>query len=213
MLKDYEIDKPILETDRLIIRTVNYARRIIPMKRLFALILSLSLMLSLSVLPAACAEGPAPSVAVKEYPVLEIMDGEFDVEKLIQIAIDNQKNSYAPYSNYNVSAAVLMDSGIVYTGANVENASYPAGGCAETNAIRYAVNCGERKIVAIAIVGGPNYEVHDYCPPCGVCRQIMREFCNPASMRVIFAISPVDYKEMTLEELLPASFGPDALGE
>ena len=150
--------------------------------------------------------------AVKEYPVLEIEDGEFDRAKLIQLAIDNQVYSYAPYSGYNVSAAILMDSGIVYLGANVENASYPAGGCAETNAIRHAVNCGERKIIAIAIVGGKNYEVHDYCAPCGICRQIMREFSNPAEMKVIFAVSVSDFKEMTLEELLPESFGPDALG-
>ena len=154
-----------------------------------------------------------PAVSnVKEYPVLEIKDGEFDRAKLIQLAIDNQVNSYAPYSEYNVSAAVLMDSGIVYLGANVENASFPAGGCAETNAIRHAVNCGERRIIAIAIVGGMNYEVHDYCAPCGICRQVMREFCNPAEMKVIFAVSVTEYKEMTLEELLPESFGPDTLG-
>ena len=104
-----------------------------------------------------------------------------------------------------------MDSRIVYLGANVENSSYAAGGCAETNAIWHAVNCGERKIVAIAIVGGRNYEVHDYCAPCGICRQIMREFSNPAEMRVIFAVSETDYKEMTLEELLPKSFGPDSM--
>ncbi len=145
------------------------------------------------------------------YPALEITDGEFDREALIQIAIDNQRNSYAPYSGYNVSAAVLMNSGIVYTGVNMENASYPAGICAEGNAISHAVNCGERVIVAIAIVGGPHYKLNDYCAPCGICRQVMREFCDPADMRVIFAKSTTDYKEMALEELLPESFGPDAL--
>ena len=149
---------------------------------------------------------------IKEYPVLEIENGEFDRAKLIRLAIDNLVHSYAPYSGFNVSAAVLMDSGVVYLGANVENASYPASGCAETNAIRHAVNCGERKIVAMAIVGGKNYEIHDYCTPCGICRQVMREFSNPAEMKVIFAVSVTDYKEMTLEELLPESFGPDTLG-
>ena len=137
---------------------------------------------------------------------------DFDRGALIQLALDNLKNSYAPYSNYNVSAAVLMGSGKTYTGVNVENASYPAGICAERNAIFHAVECGERKITAIAIVGGPNHQVKDYCAPCGICRQVMREFCNPQEMRVIVAKSPTDFKEMSLEELLPLSFGPDALG-
>ncbi|MBR7080451.1 MAG: cytidine deaminase, partial [Treponema sp.] len=105
------------------------------------------------------------------------MTQDFDRSHLIQLALDNLKNSYAPYSNYNVSAAVLMGSGKTYTGVNVENASYPAGICAERNAIFHAVECGERKIKAIAIVGGPNYQVKDYCAPCGICRQVMREFC------------------------------------
>lgn len=136
---------------------------------------------------------------------------EFDRNQLINIAIDNQKNSYAPYSNYNVSAAVLMSSGKIYTGVNVENASYPAGICAERNAISHAIACGENTIEAIAIVGGPNYSINDYCPPCGICRQVMREFCEPSKMHVILAKSPTDYKEMTLEELLPESFGPEML--
>lgn len=150
-------------------------------------------------------------IAQESTITAEVSDENFDREQLIQIAIDNQKNSYAPYSNYNVSAAVLMDSGKIYTGVNVENASYPAGICAERNAIFHAVQCGERNITAIAIAGGPEYEVHDYCAPCGICRQVMREFCNPEKMHVIFAKSTKDYKDMTLEELLPESFGPDAL--
>ncbi len=162
------------------------------MKRI--LVLCVILMLTL----CAFAEGSAPAA-------------DFDRASLIQIAIDNQKNSYAPYSHYNVSAAVLMDSGEIYTGVNVENASYPAGICAERNAIIHAIGMGEKAIVAIAIVGGPNYEIHDYCAPCGICRQVMREFCVPSEMKVIFAKSVDDYKEMTLEELLPESFGPDAL--
>ena len=134
-----------------------------------------------------------------------------DRRQLIQLAVDNQKNSYAPYSNYNVSAAVLMDSGRIYTGVNIENAAYSATVCAERNAIFHAVGCGERRIVAIAIVGGKNYDIQDYCPPCGVCRQVMREFADPGETVVIIAKSVDDYKEMTLEELLPVSFGPDNL--
>lgn len=134
-----------------------------------------------------------------------------DRARLIRLAMENQKNSYAPYSHYNVSAAVLMGSGKIYLGVNVENASYPAGICAERNAIFHAVQEGEREIVAVAIVGGPDYTIKDYCAPCGVCRQVMREFCNPKDMTVIFARSPEDYKEMTLDQLLPESFGPEAL--
>lgn len=132
-------------------------------------------------------------------------------EKLIRTAIDNQHFSYAPYSHFNVSAAVLTESGKVYTGVNVENASYPAGICAERNAIFHAAACGERKIKAIAIVGGPDYTIQDYCAPCGICRQVMREFCDPSHMKVLIARSETDYKEMTLEELLPESFGPEML--
>lgn len=136
---------------------------------------------------------------------------DFDRAALIQAAIDNQKRSYAPYSHFNVSAAALMGSGKTYLGVNVENASYPAGICAERNAIFHAVEEGERKIVAIAIVGGPEYTIRDYCAPCGICRQVMREFCDPKEMKVILAKSVTDYKELTLEELLPLSFGPDDL--
>ncbi len=163
---------------------------------------------------AACSDTAEKSTA--EAPANEAAGSarlDFDRAKLIEMAIENQKNSYAPYSGYNVSAAVLADSGEIYLGANVENASYPAGVCAEHNAIDYAVQCGERKITAIAIVGGADYKVSDYCAPCGICRQVMREFSDPKEMRVIIAISPTDYKEMTLEELLPESFGPSNLGQ
>lgn len=142
---------------------------------------------------------------------MQVTGEHFDRAQLIQIAIDNQKNSYAPYSHYNVSAAVLMRSGKIYTGVNVENASYPAGICAERNAIFHAIGCGETEIAAIAIVGGSNYTIKDYCAPCGICRQVMREFCDPQKMHVVFAKSTTDYQDMTLEELLPESFGPESL--
>ena len=141
----------------------------------------------------------------------EVVTMDFDRKKLIQAAMDNLNNSYAPYSNYNASAAVLMDSGKVYLGVNVENASYAATLCAERNAIGHAVECGERRIIAIAIVGGPNYEIHSHCVPCGICRQTMREFCNPRQMKVVCAKSTEDYKEMSLEELLPEGFGPETM--
>lgn len=136
-----------------------------------------------------------------------------DRTQLIKAALDSLENSYAPYSNFNVSAAVLADSGKIYTGVNVENASYPAGICAERNAIFHAAACGERVIKAIVIVGGKNYTPSEYCSPCGICRQVMREFCDPDKLTVIIARSVTDYKEFTLSQLLPESFGPEMLGE
>ena len=139
------------------------------------------------------------------------MNSKINRFELIKSAIDSLDRSYAPYSHFNVAAAVLASSGKIYTGVNVENASYPAGICAERNAIFHAVACGEKEITAIAIVGGLNGQITDYCPPCGVCRQVMREFCDPEHMTVIIAKSADEYKEMTLAELLPESFGPDSI--
>ena len=132
-----------------------------------------------------------------------------DYEKLITLALENQKNAYAPYSHFHVSAALLASSGRIFTGVNVENASYPAGICAERNAISHAVNEGERHFLAIAIVGGPEYTVRDFCPPCGICRQVMREFADPSEFEIILARSVSEYKVFTLAALLPESFGPD----
>ena len=140
---------------------------------------------------------------------------EQTIEQLIAAALETLKNSYAPYSHYNVAAAVLMESGAIYTGVNVENASYPNGICAERNAIFQAVTAGETKALAIAIVGGSEAasgaEITDYCTPCGMCRQTLREFCNPDEMIVVSARSESDYRWMTLAELLPESFGPESL--
>ena len=136
-------------------------------------------------------------------------------DKLIGDALEVLDNSYAPYSGFNVAAAVLADSGKIYTGVNVENASYPAGICAECNAVAKAVSCGERKIRAIAIVSkntrAADGEDGGYTSPCGICRQVLREFSDPKALKVIMAKSVSDYKEITLEELLPVSFGPESL--
>lgn len=138
------------------------------------------------------------------------MDGN-----LIRSALDQLDNSYAPYSGFNVAAAVLAESGKIYTGVNVENASYPAGICAECNAVSNMVSCGDKKIKAVAIVGrdtkAPEGKAPGYISPCGICRQVLREFSDPNELRVIMAKSESDYKTMTLEELLPESFGPDSL--
>ena len=131
--------------------------------------------------------------------------------ELIQAALEATKLSYAPYSHFNVGAAVRAASGKIYVGANVENASYGATNCAERNAIFAAVMAGERKIVALAVAGGANGKVTDYCAPCGVCRQVMREFADPKELVVYVARSATDFKTYTLEQLLPESFGPDNL--
>ena len=134
-----------------------------------------------------------------------------DRKALIKAAIDKLPSAYAPYSGFHVAAAALFDSGKVYTGVNIENSSYPAGICAERTAISTAVANGERRLKAIAIVGGKDGKMTDYCPPCGICRQVMREFSDPSGLRIILAKSESEYIEKPLEDLLPLSFGPEAL--
>lgn len=134
--------------------------------------------------------------------------------KLIRSAIEARRATYAPYSGYYVGAALLCADGDIITGCNVENASYGATNCAERTAVFKAVSKGKRSFCAIAIAGGKHSEtgeVLDYAYPCGVCRQVLREFCIPSEMTVIVCRSETDYKEMTLEELLPNSFGPENL--
>lgn len=129
-----------------------------------------------------------------------------DEKKLIRKAIDAQKKAYVPYSNFRVGAAILMENGEVYTGCNIEIASYSPTICAERTAIFKAVSEGKRNIKAIAVVGDS-----DYTYPCGVCRQVIREFGKDAI--IIVANSEEDYKKYTLNELLPHSFGPENLEE
>ena len=130
---------------------------------------------------------------------------------LISEAMSALGNCYAPYSGFHVAAALLAESGKIYTGVNVENASYSAGICAERNAAAHAAACGERRFTAIAIVAGAGGRITGYCPPCGICRQVLREFCDPAELAVITAVSPEDYRVQTLADLLPDSFGPEYL--
>lgn len=134
-----------------------------------------------------------------------------DDRQLIQTAIDNLSNSYVPYSHFHVSAALLCKDGTVYTGSNIENAAYSATVCAERSAFFRALNEGKRDFEAIVICGGMNGVITDYCAPCGVCRQVMREFCRPDEFRIILAKTTDDYRVFTLEELLPLGFGPENL--
>ena len=133
-------------------------------------------------------------------------------EELIEMALEARKLAYTPYSRFKVGAALLGKNGVVYKGCNIENASYPATNCAERTAFFSAVSEGVKDFEAIAIVGGAEKSAQlDYCAPCGVCRQVMREFCNPKEFEVIVAKSMQEYKVFTLEELLPESFGPENL--
>ena len=128
-----------------------------------------------------------------------------DYKELIKASFDAQKNSYAPYSKFNVGASVLTKQGKIYAGANIENASYPAGICAERVAMSKAISEGEKEFVAICITcSGDTYHY-----PCGVCRQFMSEFTK--DLDVIVAKSKDDYKIFKLSDLLPHSFDSDCL--
>ena len=129
-------------------------------------------------------------------------------QELIMEAFLARKQAYAPYSKFKVGAALLCESGTVFRGCNVENASYGATMCAERTALFSAVASGERRLEMIAIVGGNEFEfneVNGYAYPCGMCRQALSEFCKP-DMPVIVARSEEDYKEFTMKELLPEAF-------
>lgn len=115
--------------------------------------------------------------------------------------------SYAPYSHFHVGAALLTKDGKIYTGCNIENAAYGPSNCAERTAFFKAISEGILKFDAIMVVGGPNGKIKDYCPPCGVCRQVMMEFCNPDEFKIFLAKSKDDIVEYTLKELLPLGFG------
>ena len=133
------------------------------------------------------------------------------VEKMIDTAIAQLQFSYTPYSNFKVGAALLAKDGTIYTGCNIENASYTPTNCAERTAFFKAVSEGVQAFDAICIVGGKDGVLTEYAAPCGVCRQVMMEFCNPETFRVILATSREQYSIYTLKELLPLGFGPNNL--
>lgn len=133
------------------------------------------------------------------------------VKNLISEAIEGMKNAYAPYSHHHVGAALLTAKEKIYTGCNIESVSFSPTNCAERTALFKAVSEGERDFAAIAVVGGKNGILTDFCPPCGVCRQALREFVDPKTFLVILARSEEDYMIYSLESLLPLSFGPDNL--
>lgn len=126
---------------------------------------------------------------------------------LIEEALLAREQSYCPYSDFAVGAALLTGSGKIYRGCNIENASYSVANCAERTAIFKAVSEGEKEFVAIAVVGGKKGAPPvDYTYPCGVCRQVMAEFGNPEEFRILVAKNITDYKTYMLKDLLPESF-------
>ena len=130
-------------------------------------------------------------------------------EKLISMAVEAMGNAYAPYSGFRVGAALLCSDGTVYTGCNIENAAYSPTNCAERTAIFKAVSEGRRDFTAIAVCGGKNGIITNLCTPCGVCRQVLREFCKDDFP--VYLAHKEGYKTLTLGDLLPYSFGEDSL--
>lgn len=130
--------------------------------------------------------------------------------ELIEIAKQAAQNSYSPYSGYTVGAALLSKDGRVFTGCNIENAAYSPTNCAERTAIFKAVSEGVREFEKIAVVGGYHLDFTDYFAPCGVCRQVLREFCSD-DFTILLGKNGEEYKSFTLSELLPCSFSAEAM--
>lgn len=131
-------------------------------------------------------------------------------ETLIERALEARRHAYVPYSHFKVGAALLTKNGKIYDGCNIENAAFSPTNCAERTAFFKAVSEGERDFAAIAVVGGDN-PAGQYCPPCGVCRQVMLEFCAPEDFVVVMGNNPQDYKTFLLKDLLPFSFRKENL--
>lgn len=133
--------------------------------------------------------------------------------RLIRAALQARERAYSPYSHFQVGAALLAEDGRIFTGCNIENAAYSVTNCAERTAFFKAVSEGVYDFQGIAIVGGAGgQEPSGLCPPCGVCRQVMMEFCNPETFQIILAVDKEHYDIYTLKELLPQGFGPKNLG-
>ena len=136
-----------------------------------------------------------------------------DRRELIDIALEARQMAYTPYSHHKVGAALLTKDGRVYRGCNIESASYTPSNCAERTAFFKAVSEGEREFVALAIVGGfEDSPVLRLCAPCGVCRQVMMEFCDPETFEIILCDEKDELHTYKLEELLPLGFGPANMG-
>ena len=135
-----------------------------------------------------------------------------DLKELIQAALEARKQAYTPYSHFKVGAALQAKNGKVYQGCNIENAAYTPSNCAERTAFFKAVSEGVLEFERIVIVGGAETDENlQVCAPCGVCRQVMAEFCDQEKFHVILAASTEEYEEYRLCDLLPKAFGPERL--
>ncbi len=135
-----------------------------------------------------------------------------DEKELVKKALQAREASYAPYSKFRVGACLLAKNGKTFSGCNIENASFPATNCAERTAFFKAVSEGEREFQSIAIVGGEE-QIEDFCPPCGICLQVMMEFCNPETFEIILGRMDLQYEKYVLKDLLPKGFGPGNMQE
>lgn len=132
-------------------------------------------------------------------------------KKLFREAVAAREQAYTPYSHFKVGAALLAKSGKIYHGCNIENAAYTPTNCAERTAFFKAVSEGEREFIAIAIVAGQENAALAFTSPCGVCRQVMAEFCEPDAFQIIMGTNEDELKVYSLKELLPLGFGPKDL--
>lgn len=133
------------------------------------------------------------------------------MRELMRVALEYRTHAYAPYSQFKVGAGLLAENGQIFGGCNIESASYTPTNCAERTAFFKAVSEGVYGFTAIAIVGGKDGTKLQLCAPCGVCRQVMMEFCDPETFLIILGSSEDDFEVFTLKELLPLGFGPDNL--
>lgn len=133
------------------------------------------------------------------------------IQEMIRMATDQLAYSYVPYSHFRVGAALLAKNGTIYKGCNIENAAYTPSNCAERTAFFKAVSEGVKEFVGICVVGGMDGILTDLTSPCGVCRQVMMEFCNPETFEVILATDTEHYQVFRLKEFLPMGFGPGNL--
>lgn len=140
-----------------------------------------------------------------------VRTSESKIKELIDTALEQRKFSYVPYSGFRVGAALLAKNGTVYTGCNIENAGYTPCNCAERTAIFKAVSEGVKEFDAICVVGGKDEMPSEYAAPCGVCRQVMMEFCDPDEFEIILAVDTTKYEVFKLKDLFPMGFGPNNL--
>ena len=155
------------------------------------------------------------------FPARATVDGKgilhmemniMETKELIRIALESRERAYTPYSGFAVGAALEAADGKVYGGCNIENAAHTPASCAERTAFFKAVYDGERSFRRIAIAGGKAGEApKELCAPCGVCRQVMMECCDPETFEIILAVSEENYQTYLLKELLPLGFGPKSL--